>query len=141
MKSSFGKTRIMKFPVYFLILFSSFAGFSHSDAYRLKQYNLVGSLAIKGYEPVAYFSLGKAVKGKKDFFYTDDGVSYHFSNATDQQIFQENPAKYKPPYGGWYSGAMGKDGTSVEVDPESFKIINGQLFLFYNRVFNNILTT
>ena len=55
--------------------------------------------------------------------------------------FASNPAKYEPQYGGWCAYAMGHDGSKVEVDPETFKIINGKLFLFYNRFFNNTLKT
>ncbi|HZE82850.1 MAG TPA: YHS domain protein, partial [Puia sp.] len=48
---------------------------------------------------------------------------------------------YEPQYGGWCAYAMGKDGSKVEVDPGTFKIVNGKLFLFYNRFFNNTLKT
>jgi YHS domain-containing protein len=131
----------MKTLLTFLILLSAFRGVSQTDAFRSKQFNLDEGLAIKGYDPVAYFNQNKAVKGKKDFFFAYHGVIYHFTSAADQQVFQANPAKYEPQYGGWCAYAMGHDGSRVEVDPETFKIINGKLFLFYNRFFNNTLKT
>ena len=73
------------------------------------------------------------------FAFSYHGVSYHFANVADQNSFQANPQKFEPQYGGWCAYAMGHDGSKVEIDPETFKIINGKLFLFYNRFFNNTL--
>jgi YHS domain-containing protein len=113
----------------------------NSNTNRTRQFNLDDGLAIKGYDPVAYFLQNKAVKGKKEFSYVSQGVVYHFANTADLQTFESNPGKYEPQYGGWCAYAMGHDGSKVEVDPETFKIINGKLFLFYNRFFNNTLKT
>ena len=52
---------------------------------------------------------------------------------------KKNPLNYEPQYGGWCAYAMGKDGSKVEVDPETFKIIDGKLYLYYNKFFNNTL--
>ena len=129
----------MKIWFSLLFLLAGLSSFSQTDAFRLKQFNLDDGVAIKGYDPVAYFTQNKAVKGKKEFSYSSHGVVYHFASGADQQLFQANPAKYEPQYGGWCAYAMGHDGSKVEVDPETFKIINGKLFLFYNRFFNNTL--
>jgi hypothetical protein len=131
----------MKFTVTVLLLIFYVTGFAQSDAFRMKQFNLNDGVAIKGYDPVAYFTQNKAIKGKKDFSYMDHGVIYHFVSAADQNTFQSNPSKYEPQYGGWCAYAMGHEGSKVEVDPETFKIINGKLFLFYNHFFNNTLKT
>lgn len=107
---------------------------------RKKQFNLEDGIAIQGYDPVAYFTAGKAVKGKKEigtvFF---QGVNYRFSSAENKETFKKNPAAYEPQYGGWCAYAMGNDGSKVDIDPETFKIIGGKLYLFYNRLFNNTL--
>ena len=129
----------MKIWVTLLFLLGCLPSFSQSDVFRLKQFNLDDGVAIKGYDPVAYFTQNKAVKGKKEFSYSSHGVEYHFATGADQQLFQASPAKYEPQYGGWCAYAMGHDGSKVEIDPETFKIINGKLFLFYNRFFNNTL--
>jgi YHS domain-containing protein len=106
---------------------------------RAKQFNLEDGLAIQGYDPVAYFVQHKAVKGKKAFLRTHDGVTYYFSSASNMELFATNYAKYEPQYGGWCAYAMGETGEKVEVDPETFKIVDGKLYLFYNSLFNNTL--
>ena len=113
--------------------------FSQTDVFRIKNFNLSEEVAIKGYDPVAYFALNKAVKGKQDLVSSYRGIKYFFSGKTDQELFNSNPAKYEPQYGGWCAYAMGSDGSKVEIDPSTFKILDGKLFLFYNRFFNNTL--
>lgn len=129
----------MKVLLTLIFLYSLSAGYSQTDLFRTKQFNLDDGVAIKGYDPVAYFTVGKAEKGKSTFSTSYKGVRYHFADAADLNSFQANPEKYEPQYGGWCAYAMGHDGSKVEVDPETFKIINGKLFLFYNRFFNNTL--
>jgi YHS domain-containing protein len=131
----------MKLMVTILLVFSACQGICQSDAFRSKQFNLDDGIAIKGYDPVAYFTQSKAVKGKKELTVLSHGISYHFASAEDKELFQANPDKFEPQYGGWCAYAMGHDGSKVEVDPETFKIINGKLFLFYNRFFNNTMKT
>jgi hypothetical protein len=66
-------------------------------------------------------------------------VYYHFSSPENKKEFRKNPSKYEPEYGGWCAYAMGAKGEKVSIDPETFKIINGKLYLFYNSFFNNTL--
>ena len=128
---------------YFFVTFLALVGFtafSQDDAsLRKKQYNLENGVAISGYDLVTYFTEGKAVKGNKDLAVVDNGVTYYFSSAADKEEFKKNPSKYEPQYGGWCAYAMGKDGSKVEIDPETFKIINGKLYVFYNKFFNNTM--
>jgi YHS domain-containing protein len=138
---SFDQILKMKVLLTVLLLCLSSAGFSQADDFRKKQFNLDDGVAIKGYDPVAYFTMGKAEKGKSAFSSSYHGVNYHFASAADLNSFQASPEKFEPQYGGWCAYAMGHDGSKVEVDPETFKIINGKLFLFYNRFFNNTLKT
>jgi len=109
-------------------------------ALRKQQYNLDEGKAIQGYDPVAYFTEGKAVKGSKDLSVYHQGVTYYFSSVSNKEEFKKNPSKYEPEYGGWCAYAMGAKGEKVSVDPKTFKIVNGKLYLFYNRLFNNTLT-
>ncbi|WP_159467027.1 YHS domain-containing (seleno)protein [Dyadobacter sp. 3J3] len=107
-----------------------------------KQGNISKSgLAIEGYDPVAYMTSNKALEGKKEFSVSDAGVTYYFSSAQNRDLFKADPSKYKPQYGGWCAYAMGESGEKVEVDPETFKVVNGKLYLFYNKYFNNTLKT
>lgn len=104
------------------------------------QFNVEDGLAIEGYDPVAYFQVKKAVKGKKDLQHQHDGVTYYFSSPANRDAFIKNPAAYQPQYGGWCAYAMGDTGEKVEIDPETFKVLDGKLYLFYNAYFNNTLT-
>ena len=107
-----------------------------------KQGNISKSgLAIEGYDPVAYFTAGKAIEGKKDITASEAGVTYYFASTKNRDLFKTEPAKYTPQYGGWCAYAMGASGEKVEVDPETFKVLNGKLYLFYNKYFNNTLKT
>ena len=108
---------------------------------RKKHFNLDNGIAIKGYDPVAYFTLNKAVKGSKELAVSHQGITYYFSSAANKETFKANPFKYEPEYGGWCAYAMGDSGEKVSVDPETFKIVNGKLYLFYNRFFTNTLKT
>lgn len=107
---------------------------------RLKNFNLDGKLAIEGYDPVAYFKQHLAVKGHKEWAVLHQEVLYYFSSAANKEEFKKNPSLYEPQYGGWCAYAMGSKGEKVSVDPKTFKVTNGKLYLFYNRFFNNTLT-
>ena len=107
---------------------------------RVQVSNTEDNVAIGGYDPVAYFRQGKAVEGRKEFAVNADGIIYYCSSAANRDVLSKNYAIYEPQYGGWCAYAMGKTGEKVEVDPETFKIVDGKLFLFYNFYFNNTLT-
>ncbi len=124
----------------FLGLFS-LIGAQNSITDRTKHFNLEKGIAIQGYDPVAYFTKGKAVKGSSKIAFKYLGVTYHFSSEANKKTFESNPTKYEPEYGGWCAFAMGDSGKKVEIDPETFKIIDGKLFLFYNAFFNNTLNS
>lgn len=113
--------------------------FGQTAAKRAADFNLENKLAIQGYDPVAYFTQKKAVKGKSTIATTYEGVTYNFSSQANKDLFLKNPAGYEPQYGGWCAFAMGDYGKKVEVDPETFKILDGKLYLFYNAYFNNTL--
>lgn len=102
-------------------------------------FNLQNGVALQGYDPVGYFKQSKAVKGKKEFAAFYQGATYYFVSAENKESFKSDPKKYEPAYGGWCAYAMGSTGKKVEIDPETFKIKDGRLFLFYNKFFNNTL--
>jgi YHS domain-containing protein len=107
-----------------------------------KNFNLTeAGVAIQGYDPVSYFVSNRSIEGRKELSLSYDGVVYYFSSPTNRDTFKANPAKYTPEYGGWCAFAMGDSGDLVEVDPETFKIIDGKLYLFYNKLFNNTLNS
>lgn len=111
------------------------------EAVRQKQFNVNSKkLAIDGYDPVAYFTQNKAVKGKEEFYTKAEGVVYRFSTAANRDLFNKNYKAYEPQYGGWCAYAMGANCEKVEIDPETFKIADGKLYLFYHSWTNNTLT-
>ncbi|MBY0536120.1 MAG: YHS domain-containing protein [Chitinophagaceae bacterium] len=121
-------------------IFLQNSGFAQSQDQRKQQYNLgKAGLAIEGYDPVAYFVSGKAVQGSNKFATSYQGVLYYFSSQQNKDLFKSNPDKYEPQYGGWCAYAMGATGEKVEVDPETFKITDGKLYLFYHSWTNNTL--
>lgn len=125
-----------------LILFValvSVATFGQTAAKRKIQFNIEKGIAIHGYDPVAYFTQKKAVKGKATIATTYEGVTYNFSSQANKELFDKTPTSYEPQYGGWCSYAMGATGEKVEINPETFKIVDGKLNLFYNAFFNNTL--
>ncbi len=132
----------MKRIAFFLIAGLLSVGVHAQDetALRKKQFNLEDNAAISGYDPVAYFTPGKPVKGSKDIAWVQQGITYYFSSAANRETFKKNPSAYEPVYGGWCAYAMGAKGEKVTIDPKTFKIINGKLYLFYNKFFNNTLT-
>jgi YHS domain-containing protein len=134
------KTKIFLFVLAGLVSFTLSA--QDATVSRKKHFNLNKSgLAIDGYDPVAYFKSNKAVKGKKDHAVFHQGATYYFSSVENKNEFIKSPSAYEPQYGGWCAYAMGKEGDKVSIDAETFKIVNNKLYLFYNKFFNNTLTS
>ncbi|TBO43593.1 YHS domain-containing (seleno)protein [Pedobacter kyonggii] len=122
----------------YLLLIVFTALILNSARAQKKQLNLDDTgLALAGYDPVAYFTMQKAVEGKKEITLVHDGVTYRFVSNQHRSLFKANTAKYLPQYGGWCAYAMGASGTKVAVDPETFKLVSGKLYLFYNKFLNN----
>ena len=125
-----------------LILFVTLltvTSYAQNAAKRLEQFNLENKTALQGYDPVAYFKQNKAVKGKKEIAASYEGVVYNFSTQANKEAFLKTPSGYEPQYGGWCAYAMGANGEKVEINPETFKITDGKLYVFYNAFFNNTL--
>lgn len=85
-----------------------------------------------GYDPVAYFTHGRAVKGHAEFESSYHGARYLFANAEDKAIFEANPAKYEPQFGG-YCAYGASEGHSAPISPDAFMIVNGRLLLQYDQ--------
>lgn len=87
---------------------------------------------IEGYDPVAYFTMGKAVPGLEVHCYGWLGAEWHFANSEHRKLFLANPGKYIPQYGG-YSSVSSLFGGHHSADPKSWKIVDGKLYLFYKK--------
>jgi YHS domain-containing protein len=131
----------MKNLITILFLTLTFTSFSQKSTSNTAQFNLEDKVALDSFDAVSYFTQDKPVKGKKEIETTNDGVIYKFSSENNKALFLKNPNKYKPQYGGWCAYAMGLDGSKVSVDPKTYKIVDGKLYLFYNKFYNNTLKT
>jgi len=88
-------------------------------------------VGIKGYDPVAYFTDNKALKGNAQFQSSSNGVIYYFASAQNKGAFDANPAKYEPQFGGFCAWAASR-GYTASIDPNAFQIVNGRLLLQYS---------
>lgn len=113
-------------------------GLSLVQAAEIRPYNPQGGYGAAGYDVISYQTEQKARPGKKEYKASHGGVTYLFSSSENLALFQKTPEKYLPAYGGWCAYAMA-DAEEVEVDPETFKVIDGRLYLFYNGIWGNTL--
>lgn len=121
----------MKIILSLLLALTLSSAFSQSDLLRKQHYNLKKNIALGGYDAVTYFE-GKPLEGDPEVKWVYNGVTYLFSSPANLSKFKGNPDKYEPAYGGWCAYAMGETGEKVKIDPETFKVLNGKLYLFYN---------
>jgi len=89
-------------------------------------------LAIKGYDPVAYFTEAKPVQGSSQFTAEHLGATYYFSSAQHQSLFKGNPDKYAPQYGGYCAFGVSKE-YKFDIDPEAWAVVDDKLYLNLNK--------
>jgi len=89
-------------------------------------------VAIKGYDPVAYFTRGEPAEGSAEFEYEWQGARWRFTSAEHMEIFKAEPEKYAPQYGGYCAYAVSR-GTTADIDPYAWTIVNGKLYLNLNK--------
>jgi hypothetical protein len=92
---------------------------------------LFDDLAVGGYDPVAYFTSGKPVEGRKAFEYRRQNATWRFSTAENLAAFKTDPARYAPQYGGYCAWAAAQ-GYTAKGDPRAWKVVNGKLYLNYD---------
>ena len=90
------------------------------------------NVAIKGYDVVSYFNSEKPLKGSEGYKVTFDNATFYFANKSNKNLFEKNPAKYMPQYGGYCAFGMGAKNAKVPSNPETYEIVDGKLFLFFN---------
>jgi YHS domain-containing protein len=89
-------------------------------------------LALQGYDPVAYFTDRKPVKGSPEFKLLHRGALYHFASAEHRDAFQREPARYEPAFGG-YCGYAASINRLSPISPEFWEILDGRLVLQHNQ--------
>ncbi|WP_025742355.1 YHS domain-containing (seleno)protein [Aquimarina pacifica] len=113
---------------YIFLLFFAFA--APLSAQKVN-YNTSKDFVAKGYDVTEYFA-NKAIRGASNFIATHDGVKYKFATQENLEKFKSNPEKYIPQYGGFCAYAIGVNSEKVDINPKTFEIRDGKLYLFYN---------
>ena len=110
--------------VFLLVLFCSCSG--QNEIYS------TSAGAIKGYDPVAYFTESRAIKGSKEYACKWKGVMWYFTSEENRDKFEKDPDAYAPKYGGYCAYAISQ-GYTAKIDPNARKIVDGSLYLNYNQ--------
>ena len=114
-----------------------FIGISSTFAQQI-DYNIKKGFVANGYDVVAYFN-NKAIEGSKNFTKEYDGVKFKFSSQNNLDAFKSSPHKYIPQYGGYCAYAIAEKAEKVSINPKTFEIRDGKLYLFYNAWGTNTL--
>lgn len=93
---------------------------------------IVGGVAVGGYDPVAYFTEGKPVKGRTEISLQHMGATWRFASEANRSKFQADPARFAPQYGGYCAWAVSQ-GYTAKGDPNAWTIAGGKLYLNYNQ--------
>ncbi|MDQ5984850.1 MAG: hypothetical protein CSYNP_00548 [Syntrophus sp. SKADARSKE-3] len=110
---------------FLLVLLAGFGGIAMGKS-------PVDDMAIEGYDTVAYFTAGKALKGNESFAFRWHGKTWYFLTEKNRDLFSASPEKYAPQYDGYCAWAM-TEARKAETDPEVWKIVNGKLYLNCSR--------
>ena len=107
---------------------AGFAGAAAADVYNQSW----GGTAIKGYDTVAYFTQGQPVEGDSAYVVEWEGAEWRFASAENKALFETDPEKYAPQYGGYCAWAVGAKNTTADIDPDAWSIVDGKLYLNYS---------
>ena len=116
-----------KILLLFCLLLISSSLFARDRVYT----SFLNGAAIRGYDPVAYFTESKPVKGDKKYSYEWRSAKWLFASEENLELFKEDPNKYAPQYGGFCAYAMAQGQFAVTV-PEAWSIIDDKLYLNFN---------
>ena len=125
-------------PLIFCILFFYSFVYNQQDDTDIAHFITTSQKLVgDGYDLVSYFSENKPVKGKSSISSQYQGLLFYFSSQENKDLFINDPTRYLPKYGGWCAYAIGDYAKKVDVDPLSYTIENGELYLFYKSYFND----
>jgi YHS domain-containing protein len=85
-------------------------------------------VALKGYDPVAYFTQKQPVLGRADLRVEHGGATYLFASPEHRAAFEAEPAKYVPAYGGYCAYGVAQ-GAKADIDPAAFTVVDGRLYM------------
>lgn len=124
--------------ILFLLILVAGWSFGQADDLRKKHFNTRKDVALEGFDPVSYFD-GSPLEGDPKIRFQYRGIVYQFVSQSNLTRFRSSPDKFEPAYGGWCAYAMGETGEKVKIDPETYSLLDGKLYLFYNFWGNNTL--
>ena len=117
------------------LLAASAAGLASTLAFDPKSTSPVNidgkGLALRGTDPVSYFADGKPARGTAAFQSQWQGTTYQFATADNKTVFDKDPARYAPQYGGFCAWAASQ-GYKADADPAAWKVVDGKLYVNYN---------
>ena len=96
------------------------------------EFNEHDGVAIKGYDPVAYFNMNKPVKGVAEHNFAYKGSNFVFASKENRDAFAAAPEKYAPQYAGYCAYGVAAGGAKVDIDPKAFAVVDGKLYLNVN---------
>ena len=88
--------------------------------------------ALKGYDVVAYHTVGKPVEGSRRISYKWRDATWRFASVKHRDLFAADPERYAPAYGGYCAYGMAQ-GAKIDIDPSAWRIVNGTLYLNVNK--------
>ena len=94
------------------------------------------NVAIDGYSPVSYFQHGRAEQGSAEYNVQHEGITYFLTGLDQVEFFEADPGRYQPAHGGWCSLMLSGSGQRTPANPESFKIIDDKLLMFWHGDYN-----
>jgi YHS domain-containing protein len=122
----------MKVLLVFMILVAAMAAACSSTAEAIALNTDDAGSALRGYDTVAYFAVNNAVKGDAKYAYVWNGAKWLFSSEENMKKFMADPETYAPQFGGYCAYAV-SEGYTADADPEAWKVVDGKLYLNYNR--------
>lgn len=111
-----------------LLMLSSIPAFAQTKTLLNLDKN---GIAIRGYDPVAFFTQNQPVKGRPEFESKYNGARYLFASAEDKAMFDANPAKYEPQFGGFCAYGASQ-GHTAPIKIEAWQVVNGRLLMQYD---------
>lgn len=96
------------------------------------EYFATEGIALRGADPVAYFTQGEPVIGSAEFSYDWSGVTWHFASASHRDRFAADPLAYAPQYGGYCAWAVAEKQQLYSTQPENWTVVDGKLYLNYS---------
>ena len=119
---------VLRIPIAGLVLLSAPASQARSpEIYS----GILSTTAVGGYDPVAYFTEGKPVQGKRDITFAWKGMTWRFASEQNRELFKARPEAYAPQYRGYCAWAVSR-GYTAKGDPRHWKVVDGRLYLNYD---------